>query len=290
MEVAQLTPEINNHLGNKSKSFKFKYFIDKEESSEISIFGDIFVQNNKDKCHLIINGNDCELRAKYKFKEKGEQTITLIIDQEIINYSKMFIHEKSFMDKMFSNDVNNYYKNNNLIDVSSLENLDTSNCIDLSYMFCGCYKIKNFNFLLNWNVSNCKYFNCMFKDCSFSDVNFLSKWNIINAIKLSSMFRNCRNLKDIEGIKNWNVKNVVYFRRMFSHCINITDVNALQNWNMNNAKDISFMFFYCENLVNMDSLYKWNLSEKVDKTNIVNGCGKLCNVPSNIKSSSCSIY
>lgn len=239
MEVAQLTPEINNHLGNKSKSFKFKYFIDKEESSEIYIFGDIFVQNNKDKCHLIINGNDCELRAKYKFKEKGEQTITLIIDQEIINYSKMFK-----MGKLYG--FNLYNNNNNLIDVSSLENLDTSNCIDLSYMFCGCYKIKNFNFLLNWNVSNCKYFNYMFKDCSFSDVNFLSKWNMINAMELSLMFKNCRNLKDIEGIKNWNVKNVVDFRAMFSNCRNITDVNVLQNWNMNNAKDISFMFIFAQ--------------------------------------------
>ena len=40
MEVPQITPEINNVLGNKSKSFKFKYFINEKESSEIYIFGE----------------------------------------------------------------------------------------------------------------------------------------------------------------------------------------------------------------------------------------------------------
>ena len=115
MEEPKLTPGINNGLGNKSKSFKCKYFINEKESSEIYIFGENFVENNKNKCHLIINGNDCELRPKYRFKTKGEQTVTLVIDQEIQNFQRMFY---------------NYL--NNLIDASSLANLDTSKCENLS--------------------------------------------------------------------------------------------------------------------------------------------------------------
>ena len=150
MEEPKLTPGINNGLGNKSKSFKCKYFINEKESSEIYIFGEYFVENNKNKCHLIINGNDCELRPKYRFKTKGEQTVTLVIDQETtINFQGMFCNKKDFLDNF-----DHYIMNDNLIDVSNFENLDTSRCEDLSRMFCGCRNLKNFDFLLNWQIAN----------------------------------------------------------------------------------------------------------------------------------------
>jgi len=38
-----------------------------------------------------------------------------------------------------------------LVDASSLENLDTSEYTDLSYMFCGCSKINDFNFVKKWD-------------------------------------------------------------------------------------------------------------------------------------------
>ena len=38
---------------------------------------------------------------------------------------------------------------NNVIDASSLENLDTSEFRGLSYMFCGCHKIQDFSF---WKI------------------------------------------------------------------------------------------------------------------------------------------
>ena len=242
--------EIKNNFGNKSNSFKLIYFIDEKESSEIGIFGEVFVKNNKDKCHLIINEKEYELRARYKFKTKGEQTITLVIDQEITNFSNMFYFGVS----VFS------YHRNNLIDASSLENLDTSKCEDFSNMFWRCKKIKDFDFLLKWDVANCKTFNAMFRCCEFSGVNFLSNWNLKNAVDLKYLFEGCRNLKDLEGIQNWNVENVENFKGMFNWCSNISDFNALQNWNMNKAKDLSSMFSNSTNLDNIDCFYKWNLN------------------------------
>ena len=265
MEEVEIVGETqkNGYKGNKNKSFKFKY-LTSEDKQEIYILGPIFVNNNKDKCCLIIDDNiNCELRDKYKFNRKGEHSVTLIINEENVTFSFLFYIWKNssflhrFLDavgnvpgnvgsKMFGKDKENYTMdiceqfqlNNNLIDVSCLENLDTSEYADLSYMFCGCDKINDFNFVKKWDVSKCKNFEGVFGGCGFNNLDFLSNWNLINAINLEDMFRNCINLNDINGIKNWNVENAENFNGMFYFCQNLIDVNALQYWNMNKAKDI----------------------------------------------------
>ena len=300
MEEVEIVGETqkNGYKGNKNKSFKFKYLTSKDKQ-EIYILGPTFVENNKDKCSLIIDDTiNSELRDKYKFNKKGEHSVTLIINEENVNFSSLFCVWKGSYKSCggvggmakISDEGN--YKIENLIDVSSLENLDTSEYTDLSYMFCGCDKIKDFNFVKKWDVSKCKNFESMFFDCRFNNLDFLSNWNLINAINLEDMFRNCINLNDINGIKNWNVENAENFNGMFDFCRNLIDVNALQNWNMNKAKDIRWMFAFCKNLLYVDSLYKWKLNENVKKDYIIYLSNEILNVPSIFKntSSSCVIY
>ena len=309
MEEVEIVGETQEkgYKGNKNKSFKFKY-LTSEDKQEIYILGPTFVKNNKDKCSLIIDDTiNSELRDKYKFNKKGEHSVTLIINEENVNFSFLFYicknsSEESFLESYrvvnnISGKANIFYKENykieNLIDVSSLENLDTSEYTDLSYIFCGCSEIKDFNFVKKWDVSKCKNFESMFFDCRFNNLDFLSNWNLINAINLEDMFRNCINLNDINGIKNWNVENAENFHGMFYFCLNLIDANALQNWNMNKAKDIRWMFAFCKNLLYVDSLYKWKLNENVNKSNIIKGSNEILNIPSifkNTSSSSCVIY
>jgi hypothetical protein len=258
--------KVNQNKGNKNKKFTLKYLV--ESYLEIRIFGTKFVNSNKDKCHLIIYNNDCELKEKYNFKEKGEQAITLVIDEEITNFEEMFCSYKGFFP---------------LIDASSLQDLDTSESINLSSMFCGCNRIADFSFLQNWDVSKCENFEYIFQNCSFTNANFLSNWNTKKAISLRGVFDGCCRLNDIKGIKDWNVTNSKYFSYMFYCCENLIDVNAIQYWNMTNAITIDHMFCYCKKLNNMDSLYKWKLNSKVDKTMVVSYCSNLKNIPSNLK-------
>ena len=293
MEEVEIVGETQEkgHKGNKNKSFKFKY-LTSEDKQEIYILGPTFVKNNKDKCSLIIDDTiNSELRDKYKFNKKGEHSVTLIINEENVNFSFLFscVGSSSFDDFL---DIINKSKTC-LVDASSLENLDTSEYTDLSYMFCGCSEIKDFNFVKKWDVSKCKNFESMFFDCRFNNLDFLSNWNLINAINLEDMFRNCINLNDINGIKNWNVENAENFNGMFDFCQNLIDANALQNWNMNKAKDIRWMFAFCNNLLYVDSLYKWKLNENVKKDYIIEGSNEILNIPSifkNTSSSSCVIY
>ena len=313
LEIVRETLEIKNEVkkGNKNKSFKFKYLTTKDKQ-EIFILGQYFVENNKNKCSLIIDDNiNCELRDKYTFDKKGEHSATLIVNEESVNFSCLFnfyflekinllqageLAIKTGIELTFHNNtlVEFLQKENNLIDTSSLINLDTSEFTDLSCMFCCCSKIKDFNFVKNWNVSKCKNFTGMFKCCNFTNLDFLSKWDLSNATSLSLMFEFCSYLNDIKGIKNWNVKNVEYFHAMFDYCKSLTDANDLQNWDMSKAKDIGTMFHLCINLKTVDSLYKWKLNDEVNKTDVIKGCNKLLNIPSIFKnttsSSSCIIY
>ena len=278
MDINEILPETqnDNRKGNKNKSFELKYSV-LYDLSKIKIFGKAFVENNKDKCHLIIGNNDCELTEFYTFQTKGEKSIILVIDEENINFSEMFKAPFS----------------NCLADISSLKNLDTSECTNLYGMFCGCKKIKNFKCLKDWDVSKCKNFSRLFEKCSFSEIDFLSNWNMSNSTDLSFMFSKCKNLNNIKGIKNWNVENIINFGRMFYGCRNLKDVNDLQNWNMNKAQNIDEMFSNCTNLVNMDSLYKWKLNDSVNKENVIYGCDNLLNFPSIFKNAntlSCKIF
>ena len=199
MEDFHLIQENNKNgiKGNKTKSFKFIYLTE-EDKQEINILGDKFVLNNKNKCDLIIDEDiNCELRSKYRFKEKGNHSVTLVINEEITNFSYLF-------------DINT--KNINLIDVSSLSNLDTSEVTDISSMFYGCKNIEDFTFVKNWNVSRCKQLAFTFSNCVFKNLKFLENWDLSGALSLGSMFYSCINLNDIKDIKNWNVENVENFK------------------------------------------------------------------------------
>ena len=270
--------------GNKNKRFNLKYLIE-EDNTETFLFGKSFVEANYNKCYLIINNIDTELTYEYIFPKKGEYIITLVIKDDNNLVFKGMFDIKIRNARIFPEFSNYFIKfvSNKLIDISSLENLDVSNAKDLSYMFCGCSKVKNFDFLKKWGVAKCENFEGLFTGCSFFDINFLSSWNLIQATNLKGMFCGCRQLKNINGCKNWNVGKVQNFSGVFDCCLSLIDANALQNWNMSNATTIEFLFSDCVNLENMNSLFKWKLNNKVNKYDLTLRCDKLKNIPSNLK-------
>ena len=93
------------------------YKTDKE--GEENIFGEKFVENNKNNIELIINGYKSSLINKFKLKE-GESNIKIIIKNKITNLEEMF------------------YKCKSLKNIDELEYLDTKDINNFSGMFCGC--------------------------------------------------------------------------------------------------------------------------------------------------------
>jgi len=287
--IKKIIDEFNkNNKNNINRNKISLIYISKKEGEE-NIFGEKFVENNKNKIELIINGKKSKLINKCKM-EKGENIIIMEIKKKITNVEEIFvscntlknINELEYIDTKDIKDFScMFYGCSSLSDIKSLENWDVSNSKDFNGMFYGCSNLSDIEPLENWNVSNSKDFSCMFKGCSsLSDIKSLENWNVSNSSSFACMFDGCSSLSDIEALENWNVSNSKDFNGMFYGCSNLSDIQALENWNVSNSNDFGCMFCGCSNLLNINSLKNWNLSKSNDFNGMFCGCLNLLNINS----------
>ena len=259
----------NNNSGNK-KDLNFEYIT--EEGGIYDIFGETFVQNNKDNIELIINGKPNKLIDKFILK-KGKNNIKMIIKNDLKNLDEMFhgcktlvnINDLKYLDlKNVTSIKELFYECESLKDIKALENWDVSKFEDLSGIFCGCKSLSDINPIKNWNVSNCKNFSCMFNTCeSLNGLDALKNLKVSNANDLSHMFRFCKKLSDINALRNWNVSNCKTFEDMFGGCFWLTDISALENWNVSKCENFGGMFYECYYLEDLKPLRNWDVSNSL---------------------------
>ena len=118
-----------------------------EKEGNYNIFGEKFVENNKDNIELDINGEKSKLINKYKLR-KGENNIKMKIKNKITDLKYMF------------------YECKNLKNIDELKYLNTKYCNNFEYMFYGCSSLSDIKALEKWNVSNGNNFSYMFYGCS----------------------------------------------------------------------------------------------------------------------------
>ena len=209
----------------KNINYNIKYLIDKfnnykdeiniiyktDEEGYENIFGDKFVENNKNNIELIINGNKNELISKYKLK-KIVNNIKIIIKNKIKNLEYMF------------------YKCKLLKNIKESKYLDTKDINNFSYMFSECSALIDIKGLKNWNVSNGTDFSFMFKKCSaLTNKKEVKNWNVSNGTDFSHMLSECSSLLDLKELEHWNVSNGNNFSYMFSECSKLPNIKELKN-------------------------------------------------------------
>lgn len=184
LEDNPMTPkeicEIYNILNEQKYSNRIAiyYSIDKEEffnENKIRIFGDIFVNNNENNCHLIINGQKTKLTQFYNYNEKeNELNITLVKTGEINDLSNMFAHCVS------------------LTSLPDISRLDTSNVENMSSMFLNCKKLVEIDDISKWDVSKVTNMRSMFFNCeSLLSLPDIEKWDTSNLQNYNLMFEGC---------------------------------------------------------------------------------------------------
>jgi len=254
-----------------------------KDENPLNIFGQKFVENNKENIILKINGVENKLTEKYNLKE-GTNNIQIIVINKLINLENMFfnvislknIDEIKYLNTQEVNNFSSMFGCTSLSDIKALEFWNVSNGNNFSGMFEGCASLSDIKGLENWNVSNGNNFSGMFNGCtSLFDIKSLKNWNISKGKDFACMFNGCTSLSDIKALENWNVSNVNNFSGMFYGCSSLSDIKALKNWNVSNGDNFSYMFSNCESLSDIKALENWNVSKGSNFSEMFYGCSSL---------------
>ena len=145
------------------------------EEERMRIFGKTFVKNNRDKCKIIINKKEYQLKENiddYDITYHDFVNIKLIGTNNIKDMSGMFEDCKI------------------LSTFSDISNWNTSNVTNMSRMFSGCRLLSTPPDISKWNTSNVTDMSGMFEDWRIlSTLPDISNWNTSNVTNMSRMFK-----------------------------------------------------------------------------------------------------
>ena len=198
---------------------------------EIKIVSEDFVKNNKDKCKLIINGNEKQLC-------------------EYINIKKMNIKEELEVILKETNTITSMYRMfrdcPNLFSLPDFSEWDTSNVTDMHSLFNGCSSLSILSDISNWNTENVKSIRYLFWGClSLTHLPDISRWNTSNMTDFEGVFSNCSYLLSLPDISKWDTSKVNTMKKLFKNCASLQSLPDISNWNLNQVNDFSDMFEGC---------------------------------------------
>ncbi len=176
-----------------------------EENGPENIFGEKFVENNKNNIDLFINQTKSSLVSQCILK-KGKNDIKIIIINDLNNLEYMFDGCKS------------------LVNIEELKYLDTRRVTNFSYIFWGCSSLSDIKPIEQWEVSNGTNFSNIFSKQNLSDelktfknwkialkkancINRLSIINSYNSLIVDSTQDICASMIIKDNIKKLGVKS-----------------------------------------------------------------------------------
>ena len=297
-----LIEQINeSDLGKNSiKIFVFErnniisiiYRINKDEKT-IRIFGETFVNNNRNICSIFYNCERYDL-TEYICVENYES--------ELLEIKLVGIKEVKNMEGLFEYCTS-------LISLPDISEWNTDNVINMRCLFYGCIslysprdniinkKSSEVDDLLeaskktNYNKINNSFDNypqikgknknkeiLFFSRYTQSFYN-ISKWNIKNVTDISFIFGRCENLELLPEISEWNIENVKNISGIFACCKKLKVAPNISKWDIKNCNDISLIFHGCFSLKSVPDLSGWNTENVVKANNMFCYCKSLESVP-----------
>lgn len=135
------------------------------------------------------------------------------------------------------------------IEMNGIENLDTSEVTDMSYMFTDGSQYTDLD-LSSFDTSNVTTMSGMFLNCSkLTNLN-LANFDTKNVVKLTNLFNGCSAIENI-NLSSFDTSNVTKMYAMFGNCENLKNVN-LKNFDTSKVTDMEAMFFNCKSLSKID--------------------------------------
>ena len=180
-----------------------------------------------------------------------------------------------------------FYMLNNLSEISGINDWDTTNATDMSYMFYNAgYSATTFTLdLSSWDTSNVTSMSYMFYDAGSSattwSIGDLSSWNTSNVTNMSGMFNyagSSATTWSIGDLSSWNTSNVTNMSGMFNYAgySAATFTLDLSSWNTSNVTNMSSMFESAGNFAttwSIGDISSWNTSNVTDMSSMFYDAG-----------------
>ena len=137
----------------------------------------------------------------------------------------------------------------NLVTITGINNLNTSNVVDMSNMFFGCSSLMSLD-VSGFNTANVTNMRWMFVDCTTLKDLDVSNFNTANVIDMDRMFQGCSGLTSLD-LSNFNTSIVMNMYAMFSGCSGLKTVYVGDGWTTSAVMEGNGidMFSECINLV-----------------------------------------
>ena len=215
-------------------------------------------------------------RCGYK-KILGENEYELNSDEKLPKWnthnSKIFkvVFEASFANARPTT-CYAWFKNFTFLNqIEGIENLNTANVTNMSYMFKGCSNLAVLD-VTHFNTAKVTIMSYMFKGCSNLAELDVTHFNTAKVTTMDSMFSGCSNLAELD-VTHFNTANVTNMYEMFNGCSNLVKLDVT-HFNTAEVTDMSYMFYDCSNLAELDVTH-FNTAKVTIMNGMFSGCSNL---------------
>ena len=159
-----------------------------------------------------------------------------------------------------------------LLKIEGIENLNTSDVTDMSYMFRQCKLLSSLD-VSSLNTAKVSDMSFMFSQCEKLSSLDVSSFNTANVTNMQSMFYSCEALTTLTLSDQFTTDNVEDMGQMFGFCYELTSLN-LSNFNTDNVTHMFGMFYNCSSLTSLD-LSNFNTANVTNMGCMFQSCSKL---------------
>ena len=231
---------------------------------KIKIFGDTFVEKNRNNCKIIFNKQEYELNEYFDLDN-------IVLNENILKIKLKEINNITDMSCMFQSCEQ-------LLALPDIHKWNTENITHMSNLFNGC-NMTNLPDISKWDTRNVTHLNGIFSHLKMSNLPDISKWNTKSLTNIRGMFYYSDKLNSIPDISEWNTSKVTDFKMIFFCCNSLTSLPDLSKWNTSKVTTMSCMFQDCLSLISLPDISKWDTSNVTDMTALFFECRSLKKLP-----------
>ena len=142
-----------------------------------------------------------------------------------------------------------FYNFSQLQEIVGIENLNTSQAINMEYMFYSCKSMQSID-VSGFNTSQVTNMYGMFSDCESLQSIDASGFNTSQVTNMAYMFYNCESMQSVD-VSGFNTSQVTKMSYMFSRCHSLQSIDV-SGFDTQNVTTMEAMFSSCRSLQSID--------------------------------------